>query len=72
MLYMTRHMYLPASLPTRQFLSRAKQAIGIKSAAETEIVGEVTAGIDEIYAATNSLDEINTTAHQMKDQPQEQ
>ena len=75
MLYMTRHMYLPALFTYSSDVASsvaAKQAIGIKSAAETEIVEKLTAGIDEIYAATNSLDEINTTAHQMKDQPQEQ
>ena len=75
MLYMTRHMYLPALFSYSSDVASsvaAKQAIGIKSAAETEIVEKLTAGIDEIYAATNSLDEINTTAHQMKDQPQEQ
>ncbi len=55
------------SLPTSSDVASsaaAKQAIGIKSVAETEIVERLTAGIDEIYAATNSLDEINTTAHQ--------
>ena len=75
MLYMARHMYLPALFTYSSDVASsvaAKQAIGIKSAAETEIVEKLTAGIDEIYAATNSLDEINTTAHQMKNKPQEQ
>lgn len=70
MLYMTRHMYLPALYAySGQVASSVatKAQLGIESRAEREVVQNLTNGINTIYDANAALDRENKAAQALDD-----
>ena len=66
MVYMVRHMYLPALMDYSGDLAarvNEKAQLGIVSRAEKDIIEKLTAGIDAIYDLTASLEEISARAN---------
>ncbi|MGI6230919.1 MAG: glutamine synthetase III [Tractidigestivibacter sp.] len=74
MIYMTRHMYLPALFDYSGDIATSvatKAEIGIDSKSEKALVKKLTDGIDEITADVDDLEKKNAEARKMDD-PQAQ
>ena len=66
MVYMVRHMYLPALMSYSGDLATSvatKAELGIVSRAEKDIIEKLTAGIDAIYDLTAKLEELAANAN---------
>ena len=74
MIYMVRHMYLPALYDYSGDIAATvatKAEIGIEAKTEKKVVEELTCGIDKISAALEKLVALNDEADAIAD-PQEQ
>ena len=74
MVYMARHLYLPALFDYSGDIASSvatKAEIGIESPVEKELVRTLTDGISAIHEATADLEANNSAAHAVED-PQEQ
>ncbi len=70
MVYMTRHMYLPALFNYSGDIATGvatKGELGIASRAEKDMVQRLTNGIDTIYDAVGALEEKNAEARAIED-----